>query len=101
MEKLFTVAGTSNLNGTVKFRFANDLKGRLKVLAANGHTDIMLFELPQPMTKAEATAYLEAQDTDKPTLTVKQLKAELKADGELESTMTDQFLAEVVRREAA
>lgn len=62
MEKLFTVAGTSNLNGVVKFRFANDLKSRVAVLKRNGHTEINLIELPEPMVKADAIAFLEAQD---------------------------------------
>jgi len=59
MEKTFTVAGTSNLNGVVKFRFANDLAARVKVLVKNGHTDVKLVELPEPMTKADAIAFLE------------------------------------------
>ena len=62
MEKTFTVAGTSNLNGVVKFRFANDLKSRIAVLKRNGHTEINLIELPEPMVKADAIAFLEAQD---------------------------------------
>lgn len=62
MEKLFTVAGTSNLNGVVKFRFANDLKSRVKVLERNGHTEINLIELPAEMTKEAAIAYLETLD---------------------------------------
>lgn len=64
MEKTFTVAGTSNLNGVVKFRFANDLKSRIKVLEKNGHTAVMLLELPTAMTKADAIAYLESLDAE-------------------------------------
>lgn len=106
MEKLFTVAGTSNLNGVTKMRFANDLKSRIKILERNGHTEIQLFELPRAMTKADAIAYLVNKDSieaaaAEPTLTVEQLKAELDADGELAEDMTDQFLAEVVAREVA
>ena len=104
MEKTFTVAGTSNLNGVVKFRFANDLKSRIKVLTKNGHTDIDLRELPEAMTKAQAIAFLEA-GTAEPTvpntveLTVATLRSELAAAGELTADMTEEFLAEVVARE--
>lgn len=56
-EKTFTVAGVSNLNGVYKLRVANST-GRGKVLQANGHTDIRLIELPNAMTKLEATDYL-------------------------------------------
>jgi hypothetical protein len=104
MEKLFTVAGTSNLNGVVKFRFANDLKSRIKVLERNGHTDIDLRELPLPMTKERAIAFLEAGDAAAPAaapLTVAELRDELAQAGELAEDMTDEFLAEVVARENA
>jgi hypothetical protein len=100
MNKTFTVAGTSNLNGTVKFRFANDLKSRIAVLTRNGHTDIDLRELPEPMTKAAAIQYLEAETAPTTTeLTVDTLRTELAADGIDTSTMTDLFLAEVAARE--
>lgn len=56
-EKTFTVAGTSNLNGVYKLRVANSTS-RGKVLLANGHTDVRLIELPNAMTKLEATDYL-------------------------------------------
>lgn len=56
-EKTFTVAGTSNLNGVYKLRVANSTS-RVKVLLANGHTDVRLIELPNAMTKLEATDYL-------------------------------------------
>jgi hypothetical protein len=58
-EKLFTVAGTSNLNGDVKVRFGNDLVARIKVLHSRGNTDVNLIELPNPMTKLEALLYLQ------------------------------------------
>ena len=60
-ETLFTVAGTSNRQGEVKVRFANDLVSRIKALHRAGHTDVNLVELPQPMTKLEALQYLQAQ----------------------------------------
>ena len=100
MEKTFTVAGTSNLNGTVKFRFANDLAGRIKVLVKNGHTDVNLIELPEPMTKADAIAYLESLDsTPADTANADTLRDELEADGYDTSAMSDDFLAEVAARE--
>lgn len=66
MEKLFTVAGVSTLNGAVKFRFANDLDKRVAVLTRNGHTDIQLVTLPSAMNKADAIAYLETVDITAP-----------------------------------
>jgi hypothetical protein len=54
----FTHAGTSRLNGSVKVRFANDAL-RVKVLEKNGHTEVDLIELPQPMLKKDAVAYLK------------------------------------------
>ena len=104
MEKLFTVAGTSNLNGVVKFRFANDLKSRVKVLQRNGHTDINLMELPEAMSKERAIAFLEAQDApaeDTVVETAESVRESLEADGEDTSEMTEEFLAEVAERENA
>jgi hypothetical protein len=60
-EKTFTVAGISTLNGEVSVRFANDT-GRIKVLDKNGHTDILLGELPSPMTKLEAVKHMITLD---------------------------------------
>ena len=66
MSKTFTHAGVSKLNGSFKVRFANDAL-RTKVLIKSGHTDIDLMELPSPMTKEDAVAYLLSIDfaTDK------------------------------------
>ena len=61
MDKMFTVAGVSTLNGVVKYRVANSLK-RDAVLKKSGHTDIKLIELPNPMTKEDAVAYLLSID---------------------------------------
>jgi len=52
-DKLFTVVGTSKLDGETKVRFANDTL-RTKVLQKHGHTDIVLVELDTAMTKLEA-----------------------------------------------
>jgi len=60
MSKTFTFAGTSVLNGTVTYRFANDAN-RFKVLAKNGHTHIDLRELPESMTKERAIEWLGTQ----------------------------------------
>ena len=60
-DKLFTVVGTSTLNGETKVRFANDVM-RVKVLAKHGHTDINLIELDTPMTKLEAVKVLKSAD---------------------------------------
>lgn len=57
----FTHAGVSTLNGKTKVRFANDAL-RVKVLAKNGHTDIDIVELREPMTKEDAVAYLLSID---------------------------------------
>ena len=58
--KTFAVAGVSTLNGVVKYRFAADML-RIKVLEKNGHTDIQLFELPQPMDKDGAVLWLKTE----------------------------------------
>lgn len=60
-DKLFTVAGTSKLDGEVKVRFANDVM-RIKVLAKHGHEDINLIELPNEMTKVQAAQFLKTLD---------------------------------------
>jgi hypothetical protein len=53
VEKTFTFAGISNLNGVYKVRFANKAD-RVKVLMRNGHDDIRLFPLANAMTKYDA-----------------------------------------------
>ena len=53
----FTHAGVSRFKGQFKARWANDA-ARVKVLAKNGHTDIDVIQLPQPMTKLESAQYL-------------------------------------------
>ena len=55
--KLYTVAGTSVLNGKTAYRFANSMS-RAGVLARNGHELVQLEQLPEPMTKESAIAYL-------------------------------------------
>ena len=53
----FSVAGTSTDKGVTKVRFANDML-RVKVLEKNGHTNIDLIELKEPMTKEAIAEYL-------------------------------------------
>lgn len=61
-EKTFTIAGVSTQHGKTKQRFANgSVKNRTKILERAGCTDIKLFELPNPMTKDEARAWLESK----------------------------------------
>ena len=60
-DKLYTVAGTSTLNGEMKVRFANDVM-RIKVLAKHGHEDITLVELPNAMSKVEAVKFIKTID---------------------------------------
>lgn len=56
--KLYSVAGTSTLNGITKIRFANDFVSRLKILYKNGHEDVKLIELGGEHTKAEVCQIL-------------------------------------------
>lgn len=76
MSKTFTIAGTSSLNGKVKFRFANGtVKHREQVLGRNGHTDIRLIELPTAMDKDAARSFVESQNIMAPTVKVTVTKA--------------------------
>lgn len=59
-EKLYTVAGTSVHDGETKVRWANDFVARSKVLQKRGDTDIVLINLPEPMTKLQALEYLQS-----------------------------------------
>ena len=63
MSQNFSHAGVSKLNGEFKVRFCNDAM-RVKVLAKNGHTDIDIVELKNPMTKTDIVAYLLSIDFD-------------------------------------
>jgi hypothetical protein len=69
MDKLFSVAGVSTLNGVVKYRVANSLK-REAILRKSGHTDIKLIELPNPMSKEDAFTFIASHadfQADRPT----------------------------------
>ena len=50
-------AGFSRVNGTLKFRTANDM-ARAEQLAKLGDTDISMAILPTPMTKNDAAKYV-------------------------------------------
>ena len=57
--RTFKFAGSSaDPDGVYKARFANDLEARPKVMSKAGHTNFKLIELPTPMTKLDAIAYL-------------------------------------------
>jgi hypothetical protein len=58
---LYSHAGVSSLNGEYKVRFCNDAF-RTKVLQKNGHKDIDIIELSEPMTKEAAVAFLVSID---------------------------------------
>ena len=56
-DKLFMVAGVSELNGVFKVRYANSVK-RGAVLAKNGHTNIVLVDLGDSMCKVDCVDQL-------------------------------------------
>ena len=60
-DKTYSVAGVSKHNGEYKVRFANDIM-RIKILAKNGHEDIRLAQLDEPMTKLNAVRELDRMD---------------------------------------
>jgi hypothetical protein len=65
--KTWTVVGTSVQRGERSLRFANGRAAdRQKVLEKAGCTEIRLHDLPRPMTREEATAWLEALGEDAP-----------------------------------
>jgi len=64
-DKTFTIGGTSTVDGVNTFRVCNgEIKVREGVLRRAGHTDIKLAELPNPMTRAGAVAYLKTQGVE-------------------------------------
>ena len=58
MSKLYTVAGSSVQDGVFKLRFANSMD-RAEHLVRVGHSSVQLYTLPYPMTKEDATLWLE------------------------------------------
>jgi hypothetical protein len=60
MDKMYTIAGTSLLDGKLTWRFANgSLSQRETTLKRRGHGAVVLMELPRPMTVDKAIAYLK------------------------------------------
>ena len=58
-EKIYTIAGTSVLDGVLTYRVANkNIKTRISKLNRSGHTEVDLMVLPRPMTRTEAVDYL-------------------------------------------
>lgn len=58
-DQLFKYAGYSvTEQGQTKARFGNDMVSRIKKLTAKGNTDTFFVELPQAMTKQEASQHL-------------------------------------------
>ena len=68
---MFTVAGVSRNQGSIKVRFCSDKVLRIKNLQKQGDTDIDLIELPKPLTKPEACQFL--LDTDQFTAYVSEI----------------------------
>lgn len=65
MDKLFTVAGTSTLNGVHTYRFATGkVNVRTAKLKRHGHENVDLIELPNAMTKTDAVNYLVSLGRD-------------------------------------
>jgi hypothetical protein len=60
MEKQFQKVGYSTHNGVMKIKFTND-KYRERALERAGQQDINLFDLPEPMNKLDAIAWLNEQ----------------------------------------
>ena len=59
---MYKVTGISTLNSKTKVRFANDLVSRVKILVKDGHEDINLVELAEPLSKADCVKYLKTTD---------------------------------------
>ena len=58
-DQLFKYAGYSvTESGQTKARFGNDMVSRIKKLTAKGNQDTWFAELPQAMTKKEASNFL-------------------------------------------
>jgi hypothetical protein len=86
--RTFTIAGTSVFRGSKTYRFATgNIKVRVNVLGRHGeHTEIDLCELPEPMSKGDAIAWLKAQG----------IEATLPVTGRA-GALTDEQRAEIAR----
>lgn len=56
-DKTFSFVGVSFFNGEYKVRYANS-KSRVKVLEKNGHSDVQMVALEEPMPKEDCVDYL-------------------------------------------
>jgi len=61
--RTFQVVGTTQFKGSQKIWFANETATKVKNMEKQGHTDINFINLPQPMTKEQALAYLAQNPT--------------------------------------
>lgn len=79
-EKTFTIAGVSTQHGKTKQRFANGtIANRTAILRRAGCTDIKFWELPEPMSKEDARAWLEEKFGEEAKTEAKEAKVEAKA----------------------
>lgn len=62
-EKLYTLAGTSVVDGVATYRFAcGKISERVATLKRNGHTAVDFRTLPRPMTLNHAMGWLRANN---------------------------------------
>ena len=62
-DQLFNYAGYSKTEqGQTKARFGNDMVSRIKKLTAKGNEDTWFAELPEAMTKKQASEFLLERD---------------------------------------
>ena len=77
--KQFNIIGISRFQGVLTFRVSNgSIKHRETVLAREGHTEVQFKTLPQPMTKADAVAWMRSQGVDA-VVPAKNLKKKIEA----------------------
>ena len=106
MSKLFTIAGTSTLNGKNTYRFATGkLSVRVTKLKRHGHEDVALQELPEAMSKEAAVAFLTAQGTTATMPTVGRAStgktAKVKAEKPAADPAADSAAADAAAKKAA
>ena len=94
---LYSHAGVSRLNGDFKVRFANDAL-RVKILAKNGHKDIDIVELKNPMSKEDAVAYLLSIDFANGN---KEVQAALEAAADKRGVKAKPTMAKIEKKVAA
>jgi len=62
VEKIYTLAGTSIVDGETTYRFAcGNARVRTSVLTRNGHSYVHFWELPRPMVLKDAVQWLQAK----------------------------------------